>query len=310
MIVRLGISSAAVGLASLPAFFLPACLGSNSSTADAGPGGGSSSGGSSSGSSSGGSSGGSSSGTGDGGALGVDILDDMSTPAVTTGGYWYTYSDRTCPNTALLMASAPGTINPSEGLDFKPAGDTVNIPAPGPGDVNYREVTGGGEKTWGVGFGFNFTNDPGPNPFANCDGGCMGTPPATDAAVGFANKWDASMHKGFAFWAKLVSDASSPLKVNVQIADKHTHPNGGTCNPCLNGGPMACADDYIESKPISTSQIQVMWTDTGLKQVGWSTLKGVFDPTSLFYIHLQVQGAAAAPAPAFDIQVAYFTWVD
>jgi hypothetical protein len=210
------------------------------------------------------------------------------------------------------MANAPGTISPAEGLDFKPAADTVSIPSPGPGDgINYREATGGGEKTWGVGFGFNFLNS-GPNPFANCEAGaCMGTPPANDAGVGFADKYDATMHKGFAFWARNVGDAAT-IKVNVQVADKHTHPNGGTCNPCLNGGAMACADDYIESKAITNtwSQISIQWTDTSLKQVGWSNLKGTFDPSTLYYIHLQVIGSATAPSPNFDIQVAYFTWLD
>jgi hypothetical protein len=304
-VVRLSLSAAALGLASLPAFLMPACLSSSSASPDAGTGngGGSSSGGTTVAADDGGAA------TGEAGA--PDILDDMSSMSTSTGGYWYTYSDRTCPNSTLLIADAAGTINPLEGYSLYPAPDMVDIPAPGPGMVNYREVSGGGEKTWGLGFGFNFLNS-GSNPFVNCEAGtCTGTPPDVDAAAGYPDKFDASMHKGVAFWARLVSDASS-LKVNIQVSDKHTNPNGGVCNPCLNGGSMACADDYIESEAVTPtwSQLQVRWTDTALKQDGWSGLKFPIDVTTLYYIHLQVQGSVALPAPNFDVQVAYFTWID
>src|SRR5271165_4180585 len=136
---------------------LPACLGSsnNSSSDGGGSGGGngtssgSGSGGSGSGSSSGTSSGGSGGEGGSGGtAAGSFTLDDMSGPETNTLGYWYTYDERTQPNSeppVVLMTDAgapPGTITPAEGDQFLPQTD---MNGPMGGMLPYRECKGGGE---------------------------------------------------------------------------------------------------------------------------------------------------------------------
>ncbi|HZU81925.1 MAG TPA: hypothetical protein VE987_03365, partial [Polyangiaceae bacterium] len=88
----------------------------------AGPDAGSSSSGGSGG---GGSSGGTPSGDGSNCPVTVDpaaVIDDMSGNngnMNATGGYWYTYSDRTLPNSEppILITDA-GTMNPLEGTAF------------------------------------------------------------------------------------------------------------------------------------------------------------------------------------------------
>ena len=322
-VVRLGISAVALGLAALPAFLTPACLSSSPATADGGPGGGGSSSGSTSGSSSGTSSGGDG---GSGGGSVTCLLDDMSGPANMTGGYWFTYSDRTCANTALLMDGAAGTLNPTEGYPSNPAVDTtgaaLSVTLPGAAmPMGYREFSGGGEKTWGAGFGFNLLND-GTNPFAQCTAPmtCTGTPPMVDAAVGFPAPFDASMHKGISFYAKsLMATATAPTKVRVQLSDHHTDPgsgvpgagpDAGVCDPCDNSGTGTnrCANDFYSTVSITSDwqQYTVMFgtipTDTWTKKYS----AGSFDPSTLYHVHWQLN----APTPMFDIQIACVSWVD
>ncbi len=322
MMVRVGVSSAAVGLASLPAFLMPACLsGTNASTdPDA-----SSAGGSSSGGGNGSSSGSSAPVTdgGDGGGGATCNLDDMSGPATSTMGYWFTYSDRTCPNTALLMADAAGTITPAEGYASDPAVDdsgaplTVTLPGVGM-PVGYREFSGGGEKTWGVGFGFNFTNT-GTDPFTVCPAStCMGTPPMVDASAGFGSPYDASMHKGISFYAKsLMATATLPTKVQVQISDKHTDPGSGSpeagatsgiCNQCASSGLTECANDFLYSVPITSTwaQYTVLFADIATATWAAAYTKGQIDLTTLYHVHWQLN----SPVPNFDIQLACISWVD
>ena len=321
MIVRVGVSGAAVGLASLPAFLMPACLSSSSATgtdASAGNSSSSSSGGSGSGSSSGGAT--------DGGSGASCTLDDMSTSATTTGGYWFTYSDRTCPNSALLMPDAAGTLSPQEGYASNPAVDmtgaplTAMIPALGM-PVGYREFSGGGEKTWGAGFGFNLLNN-GMDPFTGiCAAStCTGIAPAVDAAVGFPNKYDASMHKGISFYAKsLMATATLPTKVRVQLSDKHTDPGSGMpdaalasgmCDQCdnTNGGPNRCTNDFYQSVNIGPTWAQYTVLFSQIATDTWTKTyaKGQFDSTTLYHVHWQLN----APTPMFDIQIACVSWID
>jgi hypothetical protein len=322
MIVRLGLSGAAVGLASLPAFLMPACL-SNSATATGADSG---SPATTSSSSSGGGSGSSGAvATGDGGGAATCNLDDMSSPATVTGGYWFTYSDRTCPNTALLVPDAAGTLSPIEGYASNPAADMTGVvqtttvtglAMP----VGFREFSGGGEKTWGAGFGFNLLNN-GTNPFTVCPAStCTGTPPMVDAAVGFPAPYDASMHKGVSFFAKsLMATATLPTKVRVQLSDHHTDPGSGMpgaeagagiCDQCDQSqtGADRCSNDFYQSINLTPTwtQYTVLFaqiaTDTWTKTYA----KGQFDPTTLYHVHFQLN----APTPMFDIQIACVSWVD
>ena len=321
MMVRVGLSSAAVGLASLPAFLMPACLSSSTATdppgADASSASGSSSGGGN------GSSSGSSASVAEGGAGATCNLDDMSTTSTTTGGYWFTYSDRTCPNTSLLLPDAAGTISPGEGYASNPAvddsGAPVNVTLPGVAmPVGYREFSGGGEKTWGVGFGFNFTNN-GTDPFTVCPAStCTGTPPMVDASAGFGAPYDASKHKGISFFAKsLMATATLPTKVRVQISDKHTDPGSGSpeagpttgiCNQCASSGLTECSNDFYQSVNITPTWAQYTILFSQLPTDTWAAtyMKGQMDPTTLYHFHWQLNSLV----PNFDIQVACISWVD
>ncbi len=328
--VRFGLSGAAVALASLPAFLMPACLSSSSTTsgADSGSaassGGGSGGTGSGSGSSSGTSAG--SSGSSGGGAPATCDLDDMLMSATTTGGYWFTYSDRTCPNSALLMADAAGTLKPIEGYASDPtpgadAGVPLAIAIPGVANsVGFREFSGGGESVWGAGFGFNLLNT-GMNPFTVCtQAPCTGTPPANDAAVGFPAPYDASSHKGISFFAKsLMATATLPTKVRVQLSDKHTDPGSGTadaglssdfCNVCdmSNGGVNRCTNDFYKAVNITSdwAQYTVLFSEIATDTWTKTYAKGMFDPSTLYHVHFQLN----KPTPQFDIQIACISWVD
>ncbi|MGA7121507.1 MAG: hypothetical protein WBY94_15490 [Polyangiaceae bacterium] len=322
ILVRLGVSSAAVGLACLPAFLMPACLSNsdNSNGNDASAGGGSSSGGGG-GSSSGGGTVADSGGDAGGGA--TCNLDDMSGPATSTMGYWFTYSDRTCPNTSLLLPDAAGTISPGEGYASDPAvddgGNTLTAMLPGVGmGVGYREFIGGGETTWGVGFGFNFTNN-GTDPFTVCPAStCTGTPPMVDASAGFGAPYDASQHKGISFFARsLMATATLPTKVRVQISDKHTDPGSGSpeagptsgiCNQCASTGTAECANDYYTTVNLSSTWAQYTVNFADLATDTWAATyaKGTIDLKTLYHVHWQIN----KPVANFDIQLACISWVD
>ncbi len=320
MIVRVGVSSAVVGLASLPAFLMPACLSSTnpSTESDAS----SASGGSSSGGGSGSSSG-SSASVADAGSGATCSLDDMSSAATSTGGYWFTYSDRTCMNTSLLIPDAAGTISPGEGYPSNPlvddSGAPLSVTLPGVAmPVGYREFIGGGEKVWGVGFGFNFTND-GNNPFTVCPPStCTGTPPMVDASSGFGAPFNASMYKGISFYARsLMATATAPTKVRVQISDKHTDPGSGSpeagptsgiCNQCASSGLTECANDFYITVDLTPTwaPYTVLFADIATDTWAATYAKGQIDPTTLYHVHWQIN----TPVPNFDIQIACISWVD
>jgi hypothetical protein len=272
------------------------------------------------------------------------VIDDMSNTAgpTLTGGYWYTYSDRTCvsPLPALIRGDAAGTVTPLEGQQFLAiTGASNDGPNPcGTGAVSYRDFSGSGENNWGAGMGFDFADTAPSSPFMAASAQVLGqscasaeqctgmeapdayTPPA-DAGGSFAAPFDVSMHKGISFYVR-APDAA--VKVKVQLSDKTTNPAGGTCDQCLYGGPAAsattirCADDWLKTLSLSTSwtQVTLMFNDPLLKTGGWSTSNmtrpsSAMDLKSLYYVHFQISTADyPAPVKAFHFQVAYISFVD
>jgi len=252
-----------------------------------------------------------------------------------TGGYWYTYSDRTCvaAEPALIRADASGTLVPEEGQQFVAMDDGTGPNPCGTGPVPYRDFMGGGEGNWGAGAGFDFLDSPTqPAPFATCSPEmCTGmeapdayVPGAGDAGGGnaYAAPTDVSSHKGISFYIRAVG-ATTPVKVNVQLSDKTTNPGGGVCDECLYGGPaldggtIRCADDWIETVTASSSweQQTVKFADSSLKTGGWSTGNtprpaSKMDLTTLFYVHFQMSTNGAPPLKPFHLQIAYIGWVD
>jgi len=297
------------------------CLGSSTSaTTDAGTGGGGSS------SSSGGSSSGS--GSSSGGATNctpdpATIIDDMSGAHGTenaTGGYWYTYSDRTVPNSEppILLSGGgdgggpPGSITPVEGQSF-PITDAGIISGC---NWSFREATGGGETTWGAGFGMDFLSTPpdgGPVPFNSC----ADLQALTDASqifnvtdidsgtVGIVQPFDASMWSGITFWG--ISFTGKPQAVAVQMDDDRTSPWGGQCTACNYAGGMtnSCSDNFIKGVTFTSTwtQFKVAWSDPLFKTANWSKngTKTPIDSNKVYNLHFQI---TAHPAPAFDVGVA------
>ncbi len=274
------------------------------------------------------------------------IIDDMTMAAgpTATGGYWYTYSDRTCvsPLPAQIRGDAAGTVVPEEGQQFMAiTGANNDGPNPcGMGAVAYRDFSGGGENNWGAGMGFDFSDTAPTSPFSpgamdvlgkscaspeQCTG--MEAPdaytPPSDAGGSFAAPFDVSAHKGISFFAR-APGVTTPVKVNVQISDKTTNPAGGTCDQCLYGGAatststIRCADDWLKTETFSANwtQITLMFNDPLLKTGGWSTggtaiASSKMDKTSIYYVHFQISTANyKAPVAPWDIQVAYVTFVD
>jgi hypothetical protein len=254
------------------------------------------------------------------------IIDDMSGAhgtANATGGYWYTYSDRTVPDSEppILLSgpdggAPPGSITPPEGQSF-PVSDAGTIN----GCMwNYREVVGGGENTWGAGFGMDFLSTPpdgGPVPFNTCadllsltDAGQIFNVTDIDSGtVGIVQPYDASQWSGISFWG--ISFTGKPQAVNIQMDDDRTSPWGGVCNPCNYEAPTtpgmtnSCSDNFIKGETFTGTwtQFKIAWSDPLFKTANWSKdgTKQPIDSNKVYNLHFQV---TAHPAPAFDLGVA------
>ncbi len=332
-IARVALSVSAVTAVTVPFFFVPGCLSSPSTATDSGTPGttGSSSSGSGSGSNGGGDDGGGS--TGPTVCLGPDagpvdpscVVDDMTTPAIVSGGYWYTYSDRTFPNTTdvvdgsaavagTIIATADGFVSPAEGEQFFSNMGAGGPTVPGfPGTAPFREFSGGGLTLWGAGMGFNWTNV---------------IPPGTDMsdaadaapALGVPGPYDASAHKGITFYGK--SNGAASLAVGLHFSDAREAAAAGECDATVYlNGPLECGDDYFKNYTFTTSwqNFTVKFADPLLKTQNYTTMDlapGKLDTTHLYQVHFQVNNAAYAgkgatdAGPAFDISVAYITWYD
>ncbi len=287
------------------------------------------------GSSSGSGSGSSSGGAGASCPQGATLIDDMTglhtTGMGVPGGYWFTYDDRTNSYSEppeLLMVDGgtlPGSINPAEGAQFPPTTDAkLMIPAGLPGA---RECSGGGNATWGAGFGYDVadTKPDGGNhiPYWACDGGAPGQPSAggpdifsdaPDAGTGVPTEYDASAHKGVSFWA--VSLNGNPIPVQVKFSEHRTNAWGGVCDPCattLYNKNLQCGDDYLIVKefPTTWQQFTIHWTD--LATANWSKTNlpmGGFDAKHWVSMHFQFHANAANPLLPYDVAVACVQFVD
>ena len=283
--------------------------GSNSASSR-GSGGGAS--GSSSGSSAGTSSGGSSS-SGSGVTYGP-VIDDMTSVPTGTGGYWYTYSDRTVPESepAILKTPLPpGAVTPPDGVFPFPFATGTGPTVPGVGMVNARECSGGGEALWGAGFGMDLVDvwpDGGPSRINTCEAGSVyDVHGSVTSGVVLPLPFDAHAYPGFSFWGQSATENSQILVVHV--GDRRTNPWGGICDPCGNGGIGACSDDFLKSYTFTSTwqQFVVHWTD--LHPLNWSEANlQALDLTSLYIIHFQPLWTTA-PLPKFDIRVAYLRWI-
>jgi hypothetical protein len=266
------------------------------------------------------------------------VLDSMTSDTTTLGTPWYTFSDRTCPYSCppLYLSGATGTLWPAENTQFLPstAGDGPTI---GGTVWPYREVRGGGESHWGMGFGFDLHDVRGPSPAASCPPGfCTGTlmdagedampvdassedagdpgPPCSDGTFAFRTApYDASAHAGISFWVRApdATGADSPT-LELFLSDKQTNPAGGMCNACASGGTGACNDDFAFAvMPLTSTWTERVVPFAQLVQAGWSGTKGILDLTTLGHVNFGIQTQLnGSPLPSFRVQVAYVQWMD
>jgi hypothetical protein len=275
------------------------------------------------------------------------IIDDMlniQSDGPGTQGSWYTYSDRSIANSEppIVPANEPGSINPAEGQSF-PAnnGDggltlfslpsDISDPEAGTtGPFNYRECWGGGEKTWGAGFGLDlFDNTPdGGDRIAEAFNACPteagifeDSPDA--GAIGIPQPFDASAYTGFAFWGISLTGADYP--VNIQVDDDQTSPWGGQCNVCQNGGTCStpheagttgmgcpCSDNFLETVEFTPSWklFVIRWSDHDFVANNYShegTL--TFHPNAMYNIHFQFKTTSGVTLKDFDVAVSLLQWV-
>ncbi len=345
--VLFGVSILGFGAAALVA---GGCLSSSSTnSADAGPSGSSSGGGLSSGagtssssgaggSTSGGTSSSSSGGSSSGSGGTTFLIDDMSGLENATQGYWYTFSDRTVPNSepAVITVLAdggtpPGTVTPPEGTAFPPASDQVSLPDGT--TANYREFSAVGVSTWGAGFGMDFTSTVPTGsdltPFASCttytlpDGSTsIFDDNAVDAGVvGIVQPYNASAWTGVSFWIQS-RGTGTPPKVIVNIDDDQTSPwgsvmtDGGTnpsaCGPCVikasTTPPYECSNSWAYPVPTTTSWVQWKVPFASMKpDSNWNDqgLKlGGIHTQSIYNLHWKFETAAGSALPAVDVAVA------
>jgi hypothetical protein len=248
------------------------------------------------------------------------IIDDMMNPSTETGGYWYTYSDRTLPNSTILVPNPIGTISPLEGAEFPPDLTTGTGPTvPGVGVAPFRRFSGGGLNLWGAGTGFDWTDS---------------VPPMTDdagdgaAALGVPVAYNASAHKGISFYG--ITNTGTSQSVGIHFSDKREAAAGGICNVdaafvVFDGGAdtvtnaSECSDDFVKTVTFMPTwqNFTVKFSATAQGFMDGMPLTAL-DPTSLYQVHFQInnpgygaKGAGPiAPEPPWDISVAYITFYD
>lgn len=265
------------------------------------------------------------------------LIDDMAmlqSDGPNTLGSWYPYSDRTLANSepSQIIPSAPGNIDPIEGASFPPGNrspDGGTAPALTLGDgssVNSRECFGGGEKTWGAGFGLDLIDDApdGGNvvPFNLCPGEAGIFNDSPDAgAVGIPAPFNASAYSGFAFWG--VSLTGANYNVDVHVEDDQTSPWGGQCGVCVPAGVTCsmpheagtttgcqCSDDFYERVTFTPEwqQFVIRWSDKDFTANHYSGEGPLtFHPNTMYSIHFQFPTISGV-VPNFDVGVALLQW--
>jgi hypothetical protein len=237
------------------------------------------------------------------------IVDDMTSAQPNIGSGWVVYSDRTVPNSVppvFLPGPPPGTVQPPEGTngpDFPPGAQ--NGPTIDGVTMNARELSGGGEITWGAGYALSMgytVTDGGPLAVNQCEAGAVWTVDAINTPI------DAGAATGLSFYGR---STTGDTTVSVHFDDKRVSPFGGVCDPCA---PRAngCYDDYLTTVVFTSTwqRFDVHWRD--LATVNWSGQNlppGGFDPTTFYQVGFQLDVIGSFGLANFDVFVAYLQFL-
>ena len=259
------------------------------------------------------------------------ILDDFRSDSGTTrtGGYWYTYSDRTCVSYTppRIRPDAAGTLEPQEGQVVLPINDGTLTPTCEAEPVPFVELRGEGENIWGAGIGFDFAHNSLPrNPYVSCPvaEACDGTPAPGAAAYAlqsgaFNTRVVAGPPSGISFWAR-APEATAAVSLEFHLSDGHSSESGGVCKLCLyrpaEPGQGECSDDWLVTLKVTAAweQQTVRFDDPRLSTLGWSTTPAraqpwcTLDTTALYSVHFQLSTDGQGALAPFHIQIGYVTW--
>lgn len=260
------------------------------------------------------------------------ILDDFRSDSGTTatGGYWYTYSDRTCVSYVppRIRPDAAGTLEPQEGQMVLPSNDGTLTPPCEAEPVPFVELRGGGENIWGAGIGFDFTDNSvlSRSLYDSCPvaEACDGTPapgadPYETQSGAFNSRVVPGPPAGISFWAR-APEATAAVSVEVHLSDRHSNESGGVCKLCLyrpaTPGQGECFDDWLVTLKVTDAwePQTVRFDDPRLATLGWSTTPArpqpwcVLDTTALYSMHFQLSTDGQDALAPFHIQIGYVTW--
>jgi hypothetical protein len=171
------------------------------------------------------------------------------------------------------------TYNDGTGPAQTPSSNMVFPSMPGYCSASAMHTTGGPFTAYGGGIGFDLNS----------------------CASGPRKPYNASTHKGVAFWAKSsnAADAASPIYFMIlepaTVAAGGT--GGGTCTPGDAGGQ--CGDSHEYSVQLTTEWHEFSPLFTDMLQAGWGINVGALDPSQILAMQFNVP-----VGQAFDF------WVD
>lgn len=178
----------------------------------------------------------------------LDDADDAILPLGGRAGYWFAYNDMT----------PGGQMKPAPDGDFLPE-------ACGPsGKGHCVHVTGTGFRDWGAGVGF-YLNAPG---------------------IGAAapRPYDASRHRGIAFWAR----GNVPVRLSIPVAGVFPVEEGGTCVwPADPNSREQCHDTHGALVRLTPEWRQFVVPFADLRQAGFGKVVP-WDSTKLMDVQFDV----------------------
>jgi len=102
--------------------------------------------------------------------------------------------------------------------------------------------------------------------------------------------YDASQYSGIAFWAK----SASGITMRVKFPDKSTSPDGGVCDPNVDGDTY-CYNDWGSNVTLTAEWMPYTISFSSLAQEpGWGMKSPGFDPSTLYSLQFQFSDTTGA----------------